>query len=119
MINMIKQESFNKSKFEQLVPGCTAEYVNYMPRGKNGMRCWEIKAQKPNGDYVIVVLRDYGYKIAGETIEIMPFDDREGRNAEIYRLYNERNISQVFLANLFNMSQPSVSLIVNKKSIKE
>lgn len=114
-MNMAKQEPFNKRKFEQLAPGCTAEYVNYMPRGKNGMRCWEIKAEKPDGDYTIVVLRDYGYKIDGETVEIKPFSSREERNAEIYRLYHEKDISQMFLANMFNMSQPSVSLIVNKK----
>ena len=25
---------FNVAKFKQLAPDCTAEYVNYMPRGK-------------------------------------------------------------------------------------
>ena len=69
---------FNEAKFKQLAPDCTAEYVNYMPRGKTGMRCWEIKAQKPDGEYMI-------------------------------------GVSQLFLANLFNMSQPSVSVIVNKQ----
>lgn len=112
---MIKEETFNQAKFKQIAGDCKPEYVNYMPRGKNGLRCWEIKAQKPDGDYVIVVLRDYGYKIEGEMVEVTPFKDRQGRNAEIYRLYNEHNISQVFLANLFNISQPSVSLIINKK----
>ncbi len=106
---------FNEAKFKQIAGDCVAEYVNYMPRGKNGLRCWEIKAQKPDGEYVIVVLRDYGYKIGGETVEIKPFNNREERNAEIYRLYHAKNISQVFLANLFNVSQPSVSLIVNNK----
>ena len=78
------------------------------------MRCWEIKAQKPDGDYTIVVLCDYGYKVDGKTVEITPFKNRAGRNEEIYRLYHEEGLSQLFLANLFNMSQPSVSLIVNK-----
>ena len=41
---------FSEAKFKQIAGNCTAEYVNYMPRGKNGMRCWEIKAQKPDGD---------------------------------------------------------------------
>ena len=49
---------FNEAKFKQIAGNCTAEYVNYMPRGKNGMRCWEIKAQKPDGDYMVVVLCD-------------------------------------------------------------
>ena len=109
---------FNEAKFKQIAGNCTAEYINYMPRGKNGMRCWEIKAQKPDGDYTIVVLYDYGYKVDGKVIEINPFTERAGRNEEIYRLYHEKGLSQLFLANLFNMSQPSVSLIVNKKQNK-
>ena len=47
---MRKDVSYNKEKFKTLAGNCTAEYVNYMLRGKNGMRCWEIKAQKPDGD---------------------------------------------------------------------
>ena len=112
---MEKDISYNKEKFKTLAANCKAEYVNYMPRGKNGMRCWEIKAQKPDGDYTIVVLCDYGYKVDGKIVEITPFKNRDGRNEEIYRLYHEEGLSQLFLANLFNMSQPSVSLIVNKK----
>lgn len=66
---------------------------------------------------MIVVLCDYGYKVNGKTVEIEPFTKRDGRNEEIYRLYHEEGLSQLFLANLFNMSQPSVSLIV--KQMKE
>ena len=100
---------FSEAKFKQIAGNCTAEYVNYMPR--------EIKAQKPDGDYMVVVLCDYGYKVNGKTVEITPFKNRDGRNEEIYRLYHEEGLSQLFLANLFNMSQPSVSLIV--KQMKE
>lgn len=109
---MFKEINFDEAKFRQLAGECRAEYVNYMPRGKNGLRCWEIKAQKPDGEYFIAVLRDYGYKIDGEVIEVRPFNDRVGRNEEIMRLYNEKNLSQVFLANLFNITQPSVSGIL-------
>ena len=104
---------FDEAKFKQVAGGCRAEYVNYMPRGKNGMRCWEIKAQKPEGDYIVVNLRDCGCKIDSEVIEVLPFADRAGRNAEICRLYKEKMLSQLFLANLFNLSQPVVSVIVN------
>ena len=117
MIIMAKV-SFNEAKFKQIGGNCTAEYVNYMPRGKNGMRCWEIKAQKPDGNYTIVVLCDYGYKVDGKTVEIKPFTGRAGRNEEIYRLYHEEGLSQLFLANLFNITQPSVSLIVKQMKAK-
>ncbi len=109
---------FNEAKFKQIAGNCAAEYVNYMPRGKNGMRCWEIKAQKPDGDYTIVVLCDYGYKVDGKKVEIKPFTERAGRNEEIYRLYHEEGLSQLFLANLFNITQPSVSLIVKQMKAK-
>lgn len=55
------------------------------------------------------------YKNGGEVIEIHPFVNRKERNEEICRLYYEKGVSQLFLANFFNMSQPSVSVIVNKK----
>ena len=53
---------------------------------------------------MVVVLCDYGYKVNGKTVEIKPFTERAGRNEEIYRLYHEEGLSQLFLANLFNMS---------------
>ncbi len=103
---------FNEAKFKEIAGDCTVEHINYMPRGKNGMRSWEILARTPNGNCKIAVLCDYGYKVDGEVVEIMPFSDRDERNAEINRLYNEKHLSQVFLANLFHMSQPSVSMII-------
>ena len=63
---------------------------------------------------MIVLLCDYGYKTGGEVIEIHPFVNREERNKEICRLYYEKDVSQLFLAN-FLMSQPLVSVIDNKK----
>ena len=34
---------FNEAKFKQLAPDCTAEYVNYMPRGKTGCAAGKLK----------------------------------------------------------------------------
>ena len=63
-----------------------------------------------------MLLCDYGYKTGGEVIEIHPFVNRKERNEEICRLYYEKGVFAVVLANFFNMSQPSVSVIVNKSS---
>lgn len=106
---------YNEAKFKQTVPGYTAEYVNYMPRSNAGMRKWEIKARYEDGSCKIVVMRDSGFNITGEVIEVNDFTNREERNGEIYRLYHDEGLSQLFLAKIFNMSQPSVSIIVNKK----
>ena len=70
--------------------------LTYMPRGKNGMRCWEIKAQKADGECMIVLLCDYGYKTGGEVIEIHPFVNREERNEEICRSYYEKAFHSCF-----------------------
>ena len=107
---------FNETKFKHVAgEGAVAEFCNYMPRSAFGMRKWEIKARYEDGTCKIVVLRDSGFNISGQIVEVNPFDSLAGRNKEIYRLYHEERLSQIFLANLFNISQPSVSLIVNRK----
>ena len=92
-----------------------AEFCLYNPRSKSGIQTWEIKVRNTDNTRKIIVVRDYGYKIDHEEIQINPFKTREERNAEILRLYKEEGISQIFLGNLFNISQPSVSVIVNAK----
>lgn len=70
-----------------------------------------------DGAKKIYTICDFGYCIKADYIEIRPFKDRKGRNEEIYRLYHQHKLSQVFLGNFFNISQPSVSLIVNNKTV--
>lgn len=93
-----------------------AEYYNFMPRSNLGMKKWEIKARYADGKCKVVVLRDSGFSVTGMVIDVNDFKTRGERNAEIFRLYHEEGLSQIFLANLFSISQPSVSLIVNGKS---
>ena len=94
----------------------TIEFCLYNPRSKSGIPTWELKIKNANGTRKIVVICDSGFEIRTEQIKIKPFKTRLERNAEIYRLYHEEGLSQIFLGNLFNISQPSVSLIVNGKS---
>ena len=75
----------DKTLLEKFAAGGTVEFENYLPRCRSGMRTWELK------------IRDA---------------DRTERNEEICRLYNEFRLSQVFLANLFNISQPAISVII-------
>ena len=91
------------------------EFCLHNPRSKSVIQTWEIKVRNTDNTRKIIVVRDYGYKIDHEEIQIHPFKTRAERNAEILRLYKEEGISQIFLGNLFNMSQPSISLIVNGK----
>lgn len=95
--------------------GSKIEFCFYTPRNKTGARSWEIKLQNGDGTRKVIAVRDYGINITKEVIEVHPFKNREGRNEEILRLYKDEGLSQLFLANLFNISQPSVSLIVSRK----
>lgn len=92
------------------------EFCLYTPRNKTGIQTWEIKLRMHTGKRKIVVVRDCGFEIVQEEVTVNPFKSRAERNAEILRLYKENNLSQLFLANLFNISQPLVSLIVNGKA---
>ena len=113
---MIKKElPFSEAVIKKYVGDGEIEFVNYMPRSKSGARDLEIKAIYDDGTRKIIVLHDYAASVKGEEIAIRHFNGKEERNEEIRRLYSEKNLSQVFLANFFGMSQPAISIIINKK----
>lgn len=96
----------------------TIELCLYSQRSKSGMPTWELKIKNTDGTRKIMIVSDYGFEISGEEIKINHFKTSAERNAEIYRLYHEEGLSQMFLANIFNVSQPSISLFVNAKNKK-
>ncbi len=100
---------------KQITGDAEAEFCLYNPRSKSGIQTWEIKVKNTDNTRKIIIVRDYGYKIDHEEIQINHFKNRAERNAEILRLYKEEGLSQMFLSKLFNISQPSISLIVNGK----
>ncbi len=102
----------DKTVLAKFAAGGTVEFENYLPRSKSGMRTWELKIRDEDGSRRIVVIRDSGLNVTGTDVAVQPFTNRAERNAEICRLYNECHLSQVFLANLFNISQPAVSVII-------
>ena len=94
--------------------GGAIEFCLYNPRSKTGMRSWEVKVKNADGSRSVLVIRDSGVNIEQIEVPVRRFATRAERNAEIYRLYSEENLSQVFLANLFGVTQPSVSLIIKQ-----
>lgn len=62
----------------------------------------------------VFVLYDYGSCINFEEIAINKFNSMEARNEEIRRLYREAGLTQNFIARLFKIQQPTVSIIINK-----
>lgn len=102
----------DKTVLEKFAAGGTVEFENYLSRSKSGMRTWELKIRDENGSRRIVVIRDSGLNVTGTEVAVQPFTNRAERNAEICRLYGECHLSQVLLANLFNISQSAVSVII-------
>jgi len=102
----------DKTVLAKFAAGGTVEFENYLPRSKSGMRTWELKIRDEDGSRRIVVIRDSGLNVTGTEVAVQPFTNRAERNEEICRLYNECHLSQVFLANLFNISQSAVSVII-------
>ena len=86
------------------------EYYNINQRDENGGRTLELKITDSEGRRKVVVLADRGFCIEAREVKLKPFSGREERNREIWRLYNEEHLTQVFLANLFSITQPSVDM---------
>ncbi len=107
--------NLNEKLLKQIAGDGEIEYCFYNKRSKSGTQTWEIKIINADNSRRIVVVRDYGFEIKYKEIKINPFKTRAERNKEIYRLYHEEGLSQQFLANLFGISQPSVSVIINVK----
>ena len=72
----------------------------------------EISVITPDMRRRIFVLYDYGYCMKFVEITINKFMNIKGRNQEIRRLYREFGLSQIFLAHVFSVSQPTISFIV-------
>ncbi len=112
---MAEENALQESMLKEIAGDGVIEFNLYTPRNKTGVKTWELKIKNSDGSRKIIVVRDYGFNIARNEIKITPFKTRAERNAEISRLYNDEGLSQMFLSNFFNISQPSVSLIVNGK----
>lgn len=108
----MENTGLDKAVLQKFTADATVEFKNYLPRSKSGMRTWELKIRNADGSRRIVIIRDSGLNITGTEVAVQPFTNRAERNEEICRLYNECHLSQVFLANLFNISQPAVSVII-------
>ena len=71
-----------------------------------------------DGTRRVVVLTDRGFCVDTREVKLYPFYGKDERNAEIYRLYKDEHLTQVFLADLFSITQPSVSLIIKDMKSK-
>ena len=67
----METKPFDKARFKHIAGDGVAEDFNYMPRSNLGMRKWEIKVRYPDGKCKVVVMRDSGFSITGEVIDLL------------------------------------------------
>ena len=91
---------------------------DYLPEKINTIPKTEICLLDTSGFKKIYTINDCGNAIQIKEISVNAFQTKAERNSEIYHLYHKEGLSQIFLAKLFNISQPTISLIVNNKSSK-
>ena len=85
-------------------------------RDKNGFMTLELQVILPNSNFErkYIVYKDMINTISEQYITINRFSSLHERNLEIKRLYLNENMSQMFLANIFGLTQGSISQIVNR-----
>lgn len=108
----IKDVPFTQEVIKDAIGNGEVEFFNFSPNSKSGIKNLEMKIYYPNGQRKVIILHDYGVQIRSEEVNVNLFNNREERNKEILRLYTEKNLSQAFLANLFGLSQPAISVII-------
>ncbi len=110
----IKDIPFNQTMIQKAVGKAEVESYNINLRCESGGKALELKITDADGSRRVVVLTDRGFCIETREIKLRPFYGKDERNAEIWRLYKDEHLTQVFLANLFSITQPSVSLIIKE-----
>lgn len=112
------QMPFSEKIIKDAIGDGVIEFSNFLTNSRSGAKALELKVYYSDGKRKVIVLYDFGIQVSSKEINVNIVRNREERNKEIFRLYNEENLSQVFLANLFGISQPAVSLIVRNENKK-
>ena len=108
----IKDIPINQMILKKAIGDDELESYNINLRNEGGGRALELKITCSDGTRRVVVLTDRGFCVDTREVKLHPFYGKDERNAEIYRLYKDEHLTQVFLADLFSITQPSVSLII-------
>lgn len=88
--------------------------MSHLP--KKVIKKLELQVYNPEGYRKFFILKDKGYMVDRREVIIRPFNSKAERNKEIYRLYKEEKMTQEFIGKIFGLSQPTISVIVNKSN---
>ena len=110
----ISNSVFSEKDITDAIGQCEISEYN-VSRSCNGLDVLEIGVIDMYKNRHIIVLRNMGSKISKEKIYVDIIDSRKTRNRVIKELHTEHNLTQQFLAKYFNLSQSTISIIVNNK----
>ena len=99
----IKDVPFTQEVIKDAIGNGEVEFFNFSPNSKSGIKNLEMKIYYPDGQRKVIILHDYGVQISSEEVNVNLFNNREER---------KKSLSQAFLANLFGLSQPAISVII-------
>lgn len=91
---------------------------SWMSQTVEGFKKLEVQILYPNNCRGFFVITDNGFMIDKREVIIRPCANMQQRNQEIKRLYSEEKMTQVFIAKIFGLTQPTISGIVNSKNLK-
>lgn len=91
------------------------EYLYFGNKRNGNCKMAEVSVLTTDLRRRIFVLYDYGYCLKFDEIKINKFTNNDERNKEVIRLYREFGLSQQFLAHVFKVSQPTISMIIKRQ----
>lgn len=97
----LNSKVFKDSAVKQAIGECEVLNHNITMRGRSGMQTLELDVMDTQHNRHIVILQDMGGKIIKTDVAVGIVKNREERNCEIKRLYDEYHLSQIFLARFF------------------
>lgn len=118
ILNDILNFDYLPEKINTILRSGKLIYYYVFSRTVNTIPKTELCILDTSGFKKIYTIGDCGNAIQIKEISVNAFQTKAERNSEIYHLYHKEGLSQLFLAKLFNISQPTISLIVNNKSSK-
>lgn len=104
---------FNQNELQRVI-GTDGQVENFnISQTEEGYKKLELQIYYPTGHRKFFILKEKRSIIERREICINPFNNKAARDQEIRRLYKEEKMTQIFIAKIFGLKQPTISTIIN------
>lgn len=95
--------------------GQYAQYVEswVCSQTPEGYKKLEVQILLSNNSRAFMEYKDTGVTVSGRAVTVNQFSSINERNTEIKRLYVQEHMTQLFIAKIFGLRQPTISRIIN------